>query len=118
MSDADSLSEEVNTETVAVQFTLTDVGTLWADFGVCQQITHHGQRLKHFERVGVKLTQSFADAKGLTVQGRPQAQGAAQQEERKRETHEERLMHEAELCMELAEKEKPKGGGKGGGKKQ
>ena len=41
VADADNLSEEVNSEVEAVQFTITDVGSDWVPTGVT--MTHVGQ---------------------------------------------------------------------------
>jgi hypothetical protein len=71
VADANSLTAEVRTETEAVQFTLTDVGTKWVDTEVTYEIEHKGKKEKVKSKIGVKLAKKLAKEKGLTVLGEP-----------------------------------------------
>ena len=70
MSDQESLSEEVNTEVEAVQFTITDVGSDWVATGVVHDIKHKGKKEKIKSKIGVKLSKKLAKEKGLDVFGK------------------------------------------------
>jgi hypothetical protein len=70
VSDEDNLSEEVNSEVEAVQFTITDVGSDWVPTGVTYALTHKGKKEKVKSHVGVKLSKELAKAKGLTRLGK------------------------------------------------
>lgn len=69
VTDANSLSEEVDNELEAVQFTLTDVGSEWVPTEVDYNIYHNGKRTKIKSQIGVKLSKKLADQKGVTVWG-------------------------------------------------
>lgn len=75
VADHPSLTEEVNTELKAVQFTITDVGSEWVDTDVTHELTHtdHQGKVKKEKvktKVGVKLSKALAKAKGLTRWGK------------------------------------------------
>ena len=70
VSDQESLSEEVNTETEAVQFTITDVGSDWVATGVVHDIKHKGKKEKIKSKIGVKLSKKLAKKKGLDAFGK------------------------------------------------
>ena len=119
VSDFDSLSAVVNTDYEAVQFTITEVGSLFADTFVCHEIEHNGQTIKHAARVGVKLTAAFAAVNGLNEDGSPQDRAAFKLYERQIAAYEEELEKLEEACLEGAEAppaptkgKPPKGGGK------
>jgi len=76
VADVTELTEEVNTELEAVQFTITDVGSEWVETGVTHQLTHTDtkgkvKKEKVKSKVGVKLSKGLAKAKGLTRFGKP-----------------------------------------------
>ncbi len=65
VADHDSLSEEVNTEEEAVQFTITDVGSDWVSTDVEYKVKHKNKTEKIKTKIGVKLSKELAKAKGL-----------------------------------------------------
>jgi hypothetical protein len=69
VSDHESLSEEVDSELEAVQFTITDIGSDWIPTGVTHHIRHGGRREVVLSRIGVKLTPELAQDKGLDPDG-------------------------------------------------
>jgi hypothetical protein len=71
VSDHEELSEEVTTETEAVQFTITDVGSDWIPTEIQHDLRHHGRKEKVLSRVGVELAPGLAQAKGLDRHGHP-----------------------------------------------
>ncbi|MBA7634400.1 hypothetical protein ES703_41984 [subsurface metagenome] len=70
VADQESLSEEVNTELEAVQFTITDVGSKWVDTEVTYELKHKKTKEKIKSKIGVKLTKGLAKEKGLNVFGK------------------------------------------------
>ena len=71
VADNDSLSEEVNTELEAVQFTITDVGSDWGTPTVIShEISHKKKKKKIKSKVDFKLTKKLADKKNLTIYGK------------------------------------------------
>jgi hypothetical protein len=70
VADQESLSEEVNTEVEAVQFTIRDVGSEWVATGVVHDIKHKGKKEKIKSKVEVKLSKRLAKEKGLDVFGK------------------------------------------------
>lgn len=71
VSDYDSLSAQVTTESEAVQFTITDVGSDWVPTEVLHRLTHGARRETVRTRVGVKVAPDLAREKGIDVDGRP-----------------------------------------------
>ena len=69
VADNDSLTEEVNTELEAVQFTITDVGSKWKPTKVKHKIKHKGKTIKIESKIDVKLSKKLAKEKGISVYG-------------------------------------------------
>ena len=69
VADYESLSEDVNTELEAVQFTLTDLGSDWVDARVVHDLEHEGKKIKVESKIGIKLSKELAMAKGLSRLG-------------------------------------------------
>ena len=69
VADYNSLSEEVNTELEAVQFTITDVGSKWKPTKVKYKIKHKGKTKNIESDIGVKLSKKLAKEKGISVYG-------------------------------------------------
>ncbi len=65
VADYVNLTEDVNTELEAVQFTITDIGSKWVDTECTHDITHKGKKEKIKSKIGVKLSRKLAKAKGL-----------------------------------------------------
>jgi len=63
VADHDSLTEEVNTELEAVQFTLTDVGSSWKDTKVKHKIKHKGKSETINSKIDVMLSKKLAKKK-------------------------------------------------------
>jgi hypothetical protein len=80
VADTDSLSEEVNSELEAVQFTITDVGSDWKATCVEHTVTHKKNTQTIFSRVGLKITKKLAEEKGLDIQAILENQREAIQE--------------------------------------
>ena len=70
VSDYDSLAEQVTDEIEAVQFILTDIGSDWIPTETTFVLTHKGRREVVLSRIGVKLSEKLAQAKGLDRDGR------------------------------------------------
>ncbi len=70
VSDEESLSEEVDTEVAAVQFTITDVGSDWVATDVVHDIEHKGKKEKIKSKIDVKLSKKLAKEKELDVFGK------------------------------------------------
>ncbi len=71
VSDYESLTEQVTDEVKAVQFTLTDVGSDWIPTETRFTLKHGGRREIVLSRVGVKVGEGLAKAKGLSREGHP-----------------------------------------------
>ena len=69
MADNDSLSEEVNSELEAVQFTIIDAGSLWVSTCVKHTVTHKKKKQEVYSNIGVKLTKRLAEEKGIDIWG-------------------------------------------------
>jgi hypothetical protein len=69
VSDYKNLSETVNSETSAVQFTITDVGSKWVPTGVTFMVKHKGKTTKLTDKIGLKLSSKLAKEKGLSIYG-------------------------------------------------
>ena len=69
VADYDSLSEVVDWDTKAVQFTITDVGSDWVPTEVNYVVEHYGRREVILSRAGVRLSETLAAAKGLDRYG-------------------------------------------------
>jgi hypothetical protein len=65
VADYSNLTEEVNTELKALQFTITDIGSKWVDTECTHEIKHKGKKEKIRSKIGVKLSRKLAKAKGL-----------------------------------------------------
>ena len=65
VADNDSLTEEVNTELEAVQFTITDVGSKWKPTKVKYKIKHKGKTSNIASEIGVKCGKKLAKEKGF-----------------------------------------------------
>ena len=63
VTDQDSLTEEVNTEIEAVQFTLTDVGSTWKDTKVKHKIKHKGKTETINSKIDVMLSKKLTKEK-------------------------------------------------------
>ena len=70
VADTNILTEEVNSELEAVQFTITDIGSDWVSTGVTHDLKHKGKKEKVRSKIGVKLSKKLAKAKGLTRFGK------------------------------------------------
>jgi hypothetical protein len=68
-ADQSALTAVVKSETEAVQFTITDVGSRWEETGVTHKIKHKGriENLRH--KIGIKLSKRLAKKKGLGIYG-------------------------------------------------
>lgn len=73
VSDYDSLSEHVDNELEAVQFLLTDIGSDWVPTRTRYTLEHQGRTEVVLSRIGVRLSEALAQAKGLDRSGRPLA---------------------------------------------
>jgi hypothetical protein len=71
VADHDSLAAEVTTESEAVQFTITDVGSDWVPTHVKHRVQHGARREVLLSRIGVSLDGALASAKGVDRAGRP-----------------------------------------------
>jgi len=70
VTDYDALSEDVNTELEALQFTITDVGTKWNEpTEVTYDIKHKEEKIKIKSKVYQKLTKEKAKDLGLDIYG-------------------------------------------------
>ncbi len=69
VADYDSLTEEIGSETEAVQFTVTDVGSDWVPTLLRHRIRHRGRNEVLLSRIGVRLDPELARAKGLDTAG-------------------------------------------------
>jgi hypothetical protein len=70
IADNNSLTEEVNTELEALQFTITDIGSKWVDTKCTHEIRHKGKKEKVKTKIGVKLSKKLAKEKGLDIFGK------------------------------------------------
>ncbi len=75
VADQPELSAEVNSETEAVQFTITDVGSSWKETKVKHKIKHKGKSEVIESEIGVKLSKKLAKEKGLPVYGETASPG-------------------------------------------
>lgn len=71
VSDHEMLAEQVTDEVEAVQFLLTDVGSDWVPTETRHVLRHQGRREVVLSRIGVRLSEGLAAAKGLDRDGRP-----------------------------------------------
>ena len=69
VADHDTLSEEVNTELEAVQFTITDVGSKFTSTNVKYKIKHKGKTKNIDSKIDIKLSKKLAKEKGISVFG-------------------------------------------------
>jgi hypothetical protein len=65
VSDYESLSEEVVTESEAVQFTITDIGSEWVDTEVTYLVDHKGKKEKIKSKIGIKCSEKLAKEKNF-----------------------------------------------------
>ena len=82
VSDYDNLSEHVDNELEAVQFLLTDIGSDWVPTETRYTLEHQGRTEVVLSRIGVRLSEALARAKGLDRSGRPLAADGAPQVQR------------------------------------
>ena len=66
IADNESLSTDVNTTLKVLQFSITDIGSEWVDTVVTHRIKHKGKSEIVKSRIGVKLSERLAKAKGLS----------------------------------------------------
>ena len=69
VADRRFLSDGVNDQLEALQFTITDVGSRWEETGVTYQIRHGGKNEIIKTKIGVKLSHRLAEKKGLGIYG-------------------------------------------------
>ena len=67
VADYDELSEDVNSELEAVQFTIIEVGSDLVPTETNFDITHNGRRHRVRGRVGIMLTPEYAHGRGFDV---------------------------------------------------
>jgi len=67
VTDYESLSEDVDDEIEAVQFTITEVGSDLVPTETTFQVTHNGQSHVVHSRVGIMLTPNYAQSRGFNV---------------------------------------------------
>jgi hypothetical protein len=75
VADSESLSADVDNELEAVQFMITDVGSRWEETEVQYKIKHKGKSKVIKSKIGVKLSEKFAEEKGLGVYGHTESPG-------------------------------------------
>ena len=75
VTDYKELSANVNSETEAVQFTITDEGSSWKETDVTFTLTHNKKKEKIKTKIGVKLNKKLAEEKGLGVYGDTESPG-------------------------------------------
>lgn len=69
ISDHDSLSAEINSDYVALQFTLTDTGSCWhCGTGIDMEIAHNGSTEHITRNIPTPMTEAFVLKKGLKVE--------------------------------------------------
>jgi hypothetical protein len=69
VTDQDSLSTEVNTDLKAVQFTVTDVGTVWKASKVKHKVKHKNKVKTVESEIGIMLTPELAKQKDVCIYG-------------------------------------------------
>lgn len=69
VSDFDSLSEIVSSDSKSVQFTVTDVGSKWVPTTSVYNIKHKNKKQKIVGEIGVRLTPKLAKEKGVNTFG-------------------------------------------------
>lgn len=67
MSNYDELSADVDNETEAVQFTISEVGSDLKPTETTFRVIHKGRRMTVRSRVGIFLTPDYARARGFDV---------------------------------------------------
>ncbi|MBW2538885.1 MAG: hypothetical protein JRE27_04705 [Deltaproteobacteria bacterium] len=102
VTDNDNLSEEVNSELEALQFTIIDVGSEWKSTCVEHTLTHKKKKQKVYSTVGVNLTKQLAEEKEIDLEAFQEA----------REAEHERLQQCHEEFQEAKQEDKPKKGRK------
>jgi hypothetical protein len=71
VADHDMLSEEVDSDLKAVQFTITDVGSDWESPTILtHEVYHKGKKEKIKSKISVKLSKELAKQKGLDIYGK------------------------------------------------
>jgi hypothetical protein len=73
VADYQALSADVNNETEAVQFTITDVGSRWVPTDVTFTVTHKKKVKELKDKVGIKLSKRLSQAKGIGIFGEPES---------------------------------------------
>jgi hypothetical protein len=69
ISNQNSLSADVNSETEAVQFTITDIGSKWTKTGVTHKIKHKGKTKTIKSTIGIKCAKQLAKEKISSYRG-------------------------------------------------
>ncbi len=82
VSDHDELSENVDNELDAVQFTITEVGSELIPTQTRFEIMHHGQRHIIESEIGIRLTPDYARSRGFNV-AKLRARGLIQEVQKK-----------------------------------
>ena len=67
VADYGSLSEDVDDEIEAVQFTITEVGSDLVPTETTFEVTHNGRSQTVRSNVGIKLTPIYAQSRGFNV---------------------------------------------------
>ena len=67
VADYDSLSENVDNELEAVQFTITEVGSDLVPTETTFQVEHKGRFYEVRSHVGIRLTPDYAQSRGFNV---------------------------------------------------
>ena len=65
IADYNSLTEDVNTEFEAVQFTITDMGSKWENTKVEHRIKHKGKTEIIKSKIGMRCSEGLAERKGF-----------------------------------------------------
>ena len=65
VTDHESLTEQVNNELEAVQFTITDIGSKWVDTEVTHDIKHKDKKIKIKTKIGIKCSAKLAKEKNF-----------------------------------------------------
>ena len=68
VADYDSLSEEVDSELEAVQFTITEVGSELLPTETTFEVIHNGEVRVVRSNVGILLTPNYAQSRGFNVE--------------------------------------------------
>jgi len=78
VADFTSLNAQVKDEIEAVQFTITDIGSLWGETNVTYTVTHKKKPKTLKSKVGIKLSKKLAQQKGKGIFGDTENPGTFQ----------------------------------------